>query len=228
MQSDPAAKRSRSPAPLAAVTAWPGWCAAAAATRRPRRHNRHSCRCSTAASTDHRHRHEQHLLGQHSAVSAGRSVIPVQRLHLASIKQVRDADGHIRNVDQGDYITQGTVLGRRAERSVSSRNSIRRKPRWRKSNAEHERAKLSFDRMSVLYKAGAATQPDYDDTRAQESEHAGGSRQREGADCRGAARAQLLRTARAIRFLGAEAQCRSWHAGWAQRPTASRWPTRAR
>jgi multidrug efflux system membrane fusion protein len=37
-----------------------------------------------------------------------------------------------------------------------------------KANAEHERAKLSFDRMTVLYKAGAATQPDYDDTRAQE------------------------------------------------------------
>ena len=37
-----------------------------------------------------------------------------------------------------------------------------------KSNAEHERAKLSFDRMTVLYKAGAATQPDYDDSRAQE------------------------------------------------------------
>jgi multidrug efflux system membrane fusion protein len=37
-----------------------------------------------------------------------------------------------------------------------------------KSQAEHERAKLSFDRMTVLYKAGAATQPDFDDTRAQE------------------------------------------------------------
>src|SRR5512142_3257016 len=30
--------------------------------------------------------------------------------YLTSIKQVRDADGHIRNVDQGDYIAKGTVL----------------------------------------------------------------------------------------------------------------------
>ncbi len=30
--------------------------------------------------------------------------------YLASIRQVRDADGHIRNIDQGDYVTKGTVL----------------------------------------------------------------------------------------------------------------------
>ena len=37
-----------------------------------------------------------------------------------------------------------------------------------RAQAEHERAKLSFGRMSALYKAGAATQPDYDDTNAQD------------------------------------------------------------
>src|SRR6516164_2786039 len=30
--------------------------------------------------------------------------------YLASIKQVKDADGHIRNIDQGDYVSKGTVL----------------------------------------------------------------------------------------------------------------------
>ena len=30
--------------------------------------------------------------------------------YLASIKQVKDADGHVRNIDQGDYVTQGTLL----------------------------------------------------------------------------------------------------------------------
>ena len=30
--------------------------------------------------------------------------------YLVSIRQVRDADGHIRNIDQGDYVTKGTVL----------------------------------------------------------------------------------------------------------------------
>jgi len=37
-----------------------------------------------------------------------------------------------------------------------------------RAQAEHERAALSFGRISTLYKAGAATQPDYDDTRAQD------------------------------------------------------------
>ena len=30
--------------------------------------------------------------------------------YLASIKQVKDADGHVRNIDIGDYATRGTVL----------------------------------------------------------------------------------------------------------------------
>ena len=30
--------------------------------------------------------------------------------YLISIRQVTDADGHIRNIDQGDYVTKGTVL----------------------------------------------------------------------------------------------------------------------
>ncbi|MFZ0795194.1 MAG: hypothetical protein WAM65_15595, partial [Candidatus Korobacteraceae bacterium] len=30
--------------------------------------------------------------------------------YLVSIRQVRDAEGHVRNIDQGDYVTKGTVL----------------------------------------------------------------------------------------------------------------------
>ena len=30
--------------------------------------------------------------------------------YLVSIRQVRDANGHIRNIDLGDYVTKGTVL----------------------------------------------------------------------------------------------------------------------
>jgi multidrug efflux system membrane fusion protein len=87
--------------------------------------------------------------------------------YIVSIKQVRDADGHIRNVDQGDYISQGTVLAV-VQKDQYQQKLDQAKASLAKSNAEHERAKLSFDRVSVLYKAGAATQPDYDDSRAQE------------------------------------------------------------
>jgi RND family efflux transporter MFP subunit len=87
--------------------------------------------------------------------------------YIVSIKQVRDADGHIRNVDQGDYIAQGTVLAV-VQKDQYQQKLDQAKASLAKANAEHERAKLSFDRVTILYKAGAATQPDYDDTRAQE------------------------------------------------------------
>jgi multidrug efflux system membrane fusion protein len=87
--------------------------------------------------------------------------------YIVNIKQVRDADGHIRNVDQGDYISQGTVLAVVQEDQYQQKLD-QAKASLAKANAEHERAKLSFDRMTILYKAGAATQPDFDDARAQE------------------------------------------------------------
>ena len=87
--------------------------------------------------------------------------------YLVSIKQVRDADGHIRNIDQGDYVAKGTVL------AVVQKDDYQQKldqanAQLARAQAEHERASLSFQRISVLYKAGAATQPDFDDTRAQD------------------------------------------------------------
>lgn len=87
--------------------------------------------------------------------------------YIVSIKQVRDADGHIRNIDQGDAVTQGTVLAV-VQKDQYQQKLDQAKASLAKAQAEHERAKLSLDRITVLYKAGAATQPDFDDTRAQE------------------------------------------------------------
>lgn len=87
--------------------------------------------------------------------------------YIVSIKQVRDADGHIRNIDQGDAVSQGTVLAV-VQKDQYQQKLDQAKASLAKAQAEHERAKLSLDRITVLYKAGAATQPDFDDTRAQE------------------------------------------------------------
>ncbi len=86
--------------------------------------------------------------------------------YLASIKQVKDADGHLRNVDIGDYVTQGTVLAtvqqdEYKEKLAQATASLER------SQAENERAKLSFGRISKLYEVGAATKPDLDDATSQ-------------------------------------------------------------
>jgi RND family efflux transporter MFP subunit len=86
--------------------------------------------------------------------------------YLASIRQVRDADGHIRNIDQGDYVTKGTVLAT-VQQDDFQQKLEQAKASLARSQAENERAKLSFGRISTLYKVGAATQPDYDDSNAQ-------------------------------------------------------------
>ena len=86
--------------------------------------------------------------------------------YLASIKQIKDADGHIRNIDQGDYVTKGTVLAV-VQQDEYQDKLAQAKASLARSQAENERAKLSFDRISKLYAAGAATKPDYDDSNAQ-------------------------------------------------------------
>ncbi len=86
--------------------------------------------------------------------------------YLASIRQVRDADGHIRNIDQGDYVTKGTVLAT-VQQDDYQQKLAQAKAQLDKAQAEHGRAQLSFGRISALYKVGAATKPDYDDSNAQ-------------------------------------------------------------
>jgi len=86
--------------------------------------------------------------------------------YLTSIRQVRDADGHIRNIDQGDYVRKGTVLAT-VQQDDYQQKLDQAKASLARSQAENERAKLSFGRVSALYKVGAATQPDYDDSNAQ-------------------------------------------------------------
>jgi RND family efflux transporter MFP subunit len=86
--------------------------------------------------------------------------------YLASILQVRDADGHMRNVDQGDYVRKGTVLAT-VQQDDYLQKLDQAKAQLARAQAENERAKLSFGRISALYDVGAATKPDYDDTNAQ-------------------------------------------------------------
>jgi multidrug efflux system membrane fusion protein len=86
--------------------------------------------------------------------------------YLVSILQVRDADGHMRNVDQGDHVTKGIVLAS-VQQDDYQQKLDQAKAQLARAQAENERAKLSFGRISALYAVGAATKPDYDDTNAQ-------------------------------------------------------------
>jgi RND family efflux transporter MFP subunit len=86
--------------------------------------------------------------------------------YLASIRQVKDATGRMRNVDQGDWVAQGTVLAT-VDQDDYKQKLQQANAQLARSQANYDRAKLSFDRMSVLYQNGAATKPDYDNANAQ-------------------------------------------------------------
>ena len=85
----------------------------------------------------------------------------VERIH-----QVKNPSGGIRNVDQGDRIAQGTVLA-----VVSQQDYIDKlqqaEAQLARGQAEQEKAKLTFDRVSSLYSTQSATKPDYDSAKAQ-------------------------------------------------------------
>ena len=86
--------------------------------------------------------------------------------YLASIRQVKDTNGKVRNIDQGDWVTKGTVLATVSQDDYQEKLQ-QAKAQLDRAQANYDRAKLSFDRMSVLYKSGAATVSDYDNANAQ-------------------------------------------------------------
>jgi RND family efflux transporter MFP subunit len=86
--------------------------------------------------------------------------------YLASIRQVKDSNGKIRNIDQGDWVTKGTVLATVSQDDYKDKLQ-QANAQLARAQANYDRAKLSFDRMTVLYKNGAATVSDYDNANAQ-------------------------------------------------------------
>ena len=86
--------------------------------------------------------------------------------YLASIRQVKDSNGKVRNIDQGDWVTKGTVLATVSQDDYKEKLQ-QANAQLARAQANYDRAKLSFDRMTVLYKSGAATVSDYDNANAQ-------------------------------------------------------------
>ena len=86
--------------------------------------------------------------------------------YVESIRQVRGADGRLRNVDIGDWVTRGTLLAVvRQKDYVDQREQA--KAQLARAQADYEHAKLSFDRTSNLYSSKSATKPEYDSAKAQ-------------------------------------------------------------
>ena len=86
--------------------------------------------------------------------------------YLASLRQVRGADGRMRSVGEGDRVAKGTVLATVQQDDYQQRLT-QSNQQLARSQADYDRARLSFDRTSTLFKDGAATKPDYDNANAQ-------------------------------------------------------------
>ena len=102
------------------------------------------------------------------------SIVPYAQVDLAfqsggyvdKIYQVRNPSGGKRNVDQGDWIAKGTVLA--VVRQQDYLDKLQQaQAQLARSQAEQEKAKLSYDRVAALYSAQSATKPDYDSAKAQ-------------------------------------------------------------
>jgi multidrug efflux system membrane fusion protein len=102
------------------------------------------------------------------------SIVPYAQVDLSfqsggyvdRIRQVKNPSGGMRNIDQGDYVAKGTVLA--VVRQQDYLDKVQQaKAQLARSQAEYEKAKLTFDRTSALYASQSATKPDYDSATAQ-------------------------------------------------------------
>lgn len=86
--------------------------------------------------------------------------------YVVSIRQVRGADGRMRNLDTGDWVTRGTVLAVVRQQDYTDRREQAR-AQLARAQADYEHAKLNFDRTSNLYSTQSATKPEFDQAKAQ-------------------------------------------------------------
>jgi RND family efflux transporter MFP subunit len=102
------------------------------------------------------------------------SIVPYSQVDLAfqssgyldHVLQVKSANGGMRNIDQGDWATKGTILA--VVRQDSYKDKLgQAQAQLSRAQAEREKAKLSFDRVSALYSTQSATKPDLDSAKAQ-------------------------------------------------------------
>ena len=85
--------------------------------------------------------------------------------YVTEVKQVKSADGRIRNIGTGDYVTKGTVLAhiRRQDLKNQADESTAQVDA---AVAQHTQAEQDFNRAKALYATQSLTKPDYDQAQA--------------------------------------------------------------
>ena len=86
--------------------------------------------------------------------------------YVVSIRQVQGADGHLRSIDTGDWVSRGTVLAVVRQQDYTDRRE-QSQAQLSRAQADYDHAKLSFDRTSNLYSSQSVTKPEFDQAKAQ-------------------------------------------------------------
>ena len=86
--------------------------------------------------------------------------------YVLSLRQVRGADGHMRPIDIGDWVSRGTVLARVRQQDYTDRRE-QAQAQLSRAQTDYDHAKLTFDRTSNLYSTQSATKPEFDQAKAQ-------------------------------------------------------------
>ena len=102
------------------------------------------------------------------------SIVPYAQVDLAfkssgyveRIRQVQNPSGGIRNLDQGDWVSKGTVLAVVRQQDYLDKLEQAR-AQLARAQAELQKAQLTNERTSALYASHSATKPDYDSAQAQ-------------------------------------------------------------
>jgi RND family efflux transporter MFP subunit len=81
--------------------------------------------------------------------------------YVTEILQVKGADGHMRDVQDGDAVKQGVVLARLRQTEFADRIN-QAKAHLAEAVAEQSKAKQDFERASALFRTQSLTKPDYD------------------------------------------------------------------
>ncbi|MBF0553986.1 MAG: efflux RND transporter periplasmic adaptor subunit [Nitrospirae bacterium] len=85
--------------------------------------------------------------------------------YVAGILQVKDIDGRLRNVQEGDFVKKGTVLASVEQKGYREKVS-QAKAQLAKARAQLAKAKLDYDRANNLFSAKSMAKPQYDETAA--------------------------------------------------------------
>jgi RND family efflux transporter MFP subunit len=112
-----------------------------------------------------------HTVGNRTPYSAG--IVPYSQVDLAfksagyveSILQVRGADGRMRNIQEGDWVTRGTMLARVRESDYVANVNVA-KAQLAQAQAALEQARFDFERTDALFRTDSVTRPQYDAAKA--------------------------------------------------------------